>query len=136
MDTKGYRLFIYDDIDKKKEEDDDDDGSVLRSDYWKQINDNNNWKPLTDRIYTELDENGWLDDLLFMNKDIEKSNFEMKRLTIKESHKIGLIQYDEDVVAYFNNFDIELRSMQKYPFKMLMYIDYNIGEVFLIKYKN
>lgn len=134
MDTKGYRLFIYDDIDIKKE--DDDIGHDIRSDYWEQINDNKNWKPITDLIYTELDENGWLDDLLFMNKNVNKTNFEIKKIKLKESHKIGLIQYNEDIVAYFNNFDIELRNMQQYPFKMLMYINYINGKVYMIRYKN
>lgn len=128
MDIGGYRLFIYDDIDKKIK-------PSIRDYYWKQINNDKNWKPISDDIYNQLDENGWLDDLLFMDKDIDKNNFEIKKLKIKEEHKIGLEYYDEETVQYFNNFDTEIKNLQKYPFKLLMYINYNKGNVFFIKYK-
>lgn len=128
MDIGEYRLFIYDNVDKNIE-------PSIRDYYWKQINNDKNWKPINDKIYNELDENGWLDDLLFMDKNIDKNNFEIKKLKIKEEHKIGLEYYDEETVEYFNNFDTEIKDLQKYPFKMLMYINYNEGTVFFIKYK-
>jgi len=135
MDTRGYRLFIYDDIDKKNKEEDTDDVS-LWSEYWKQIKNEKDWISITDQIYKELYENGWLGDLFFMDKKLEETNFKMKVLKLKESHKIGLIRYSEDVVKYFNDFDIEIKTKLNKDYTFLMYIDYNSGSIIITKYKN
>jgi hypothetical protein len=51
-----------------------------------------------------------------------------------DEDKNGLINFDDDVVNDFNEFDIELKDSQKYPYNMIDMIDYNNGIVYILKY--
>lgn len=119
-----YKLFIYEDIDYS-----------IRKDYRKQVEDKSDWLSITDDIYNQVEEEGWIDDLEYMYGDINKEDIKYKELKITKKDKEGLINFDEDIVDDFNEFDIEIKETQKYPYKIIDFIDYENGKVYILKYK-
>lgn len=128
MDLKDYRLFIYDEINGDKEI-----KSTIRKEYWNQIYDNNNWTPLDKKIYDDINDKGWFDEFIENDMFIAIDNFLMKRIKISEKHKVGIIKFDDVEINYFIRFEIEIKN--KFPLGMLLYVDYDNGEVYIVKYK-
>ena len=54
-------------------------------------------------------------------------------LNLTSKDKNGLIEFDDDVIEKFNDFDIKLKSMSEYPFNKLDLIDYDNGVVYIIR---
>jgi hypothetical protein len=122
---KNYKLFIYEELD-----------SSIRKNYWMQIKDDKNWEPISSQLFDELLDEGWIEDLEYVYDDVNKDNILVKELELIDEDKNGLINFDDDVVNDFNEFDIELKDSQKYPYNMIDMIDYNNGIVYILKYKN
>jgi hypothetical protein len=121
----NFKLFIYEELDNS-----------IRKYYWMQINDENNWIPLTDKLYNDIMEEGWIDDLEYVYKNINKNDIVYKELILIDEDKSGLIEFDDDIINNFNEFDIEIKDKQKYPFNMIDMIDYENGKVYILKYNS
>ena len=118
----NYKLFIYEEVDNS-----------IRKYYWMQIEDGK-WTPLTDDLWKDILEEGWIEDLEYVYDEVNKENIVYKKLDLVDSDKQGLIDFDDDVINDFNEFDIELKDKQEYPFPMLDMIDYENGIVYILKY--
>ena len=120
----NYRLFIYEELDNS-----------IRKYYWMQIKDSSNWLPVTDELFIDLEEEGWIEDLEYgLDDGVCKGDLVYKELDLIEEDKNGLINYYYNIIEDFNEFDIEIKNTQKYPFKMIDFIDYQTGSVFIVKY--
>lgn len=122
---RSYKLFIYEELD-----------SSIRKYYWMQINDNKGWKPITDKLFNNISEEGWLEDLEYVYDDVNKEDIIFKELDLIDEDKKGLISFDDDIINDFNEFDIELKDGQKYPYNIIDMIDYDNGKVYILKYKS
>jgi hypothetical protein len=120
---ENYRLFIYEELDNS-----------VRKEYWNQIKDKDGWKPITDELYNDIEEEGWIEDLEFVYDNINKENIIYKELDLSNKDKEGLISFDDDIINDFNSFDIEIKDGQEYPFNTIDFIDYNNGIVYIVKY--
>jgi len=119
----NFKLFIYEELD-----------TSIRKYYWMQINDPEGWIPVTDELYDDIDQEGWTEDLEDIYDDIKQEDFVYKELELIDVDKNGLINYVDDIIEDFNDLDIEIKDKQKYPFKMIDFIDYDNGIVYIIKY--
>jgi len=121
---RSYKLFIYEELDNS-----------IRKHYWMQINDDKNWNPITDKMFNDLSNEGWIEDLEYVYDDVRKESITVKELELIDEDKEGLISFNDDVIEDFNDFDIEIKDGQKYPFNMIDMIDYEKGKVYILKYK-
>jgi hypothetical protein len=121
---KSYKLFIYEELD-----------SSIKKNYWMQINDDKGWNPISDELFNQLLDEGWIDDLEYVYDDVTKDNISVKELELIDEDKNGLISFDEDVINDFNELDIEIKDGQGYPYNMIDMIDYDNGIVYILKYK-
>jgi len=119
----NYKLFIYEQVDNS-----------IRKYYWMQINDEK-WTPLTDELWNDILEEGWIEDLEYVYDEVNKEDIVYKELDLVEEDKQGLINFDDDIVNDFNEFDIELKDKQEYPYPIIDMIDYENGIVYILKYK-
>lgn len=120
---KNYKLFIYEELDKS-----------IRKYYWMQINNKKRWNPITDELYNDLLDEGWIEDLEYVYDDVNKDDIVFKELELIDEDKEGLMTFDDDIVEDFNEFDIEIKDKQEYPYNMIDMIDYNNGKVYILKY--
>jgi archaellum component FlaC len=118
-----YKLFIYEELDNS-----------IRKYYWMQINNDKGWKPITDELYNDLLDEGWIEDLEYVYDDVNKEDIVFKELELIDEDRIGLMNFDDDILNDFNELDIEIKNGQKYPFNMIDMIDYNNGKVYILKY--
>ena len=103
------------------------------NDYINQLN-NNEYSKLTNKLFDEIEDEGWLEQLEdFYNKKFNKNNFSFITLKLTTNDRNGLINFDDDVIEKFNDFDIKLKSMSEYPFNKLDLIDYDNGVVYIIR---
>jgi len=107
--------------------------SLTVDDYINQLN-TNEYINITNKLFNDIEDEGWLEQLEdFYNRRFDKTNFKYMTLKLTDNDKQGLINFDDDVIEKFNDFDIKLKSMDKYPFKKLDLIDYDNGVVFIVK---
>lgn len=125
MELKDYKLFIYEDDMLR---------STIRKEYWKQMEDEQNWIPLNKKYYDEILDRGWLDEFISLNMFIDIENFNMKKIDISEKHQIGIIKFDDIEINYFIRFEMEVKN--RYPLKRMLFVDYEIGEVYIIKHNS
>jgi hypothetical protein len=112
--------------------------------YLNQINDPNNWKPITNDLFYMIEQEGWVEELTPEIEDDDyldtiekiKSRFTYKELNLLNIDKNGIIEGEESSIEFFNELDILLKSDQEYPYNTLDFIDYDKGKVYIIKYKN
>lgn len=103
------------------------------NDYINQLN-NNEYSKLTNKLFNEIEDEGWLEQLEdFYNRKFNKNDFSFTTLKLTTNDRNGLINFDDDVIEKFNDFDIKLKSMSKYPFNRLDLIDYDSGVVYIIR---
>jgi len=103
------------------------------NDYINQLN-NNEYSKLSDKLYSDIEDEGWLEQLEdFYNRKFNKNDFSFTTLNLTSKDKNGLIEFDDDVIEKFNDFDIKLKSMSEYPFNKLDFIDYDNGVVYIIR---
>ena len=103
------------------------------NDYINQLN-NNEYSKLTNKLYSDIEDEGWLEQLEdFYNRKFNKTDFSFTTLKLTSKDRNGLIEFDDDVIEKFNDFDIELKSMSEYPFNKLDLIDYDNGVVYIIR---
>jgi len=103
------------------------------NDYINQLN-NNEYSKLTNKLFNEIEDEGWLEQLEdFYNKKFNKNDFSFTTLKLTTNDRNGLINFDDDVIEKFNDFDIKLKSMSEYPFNKLDLIDYDNGVVYIIR---
>lgn len=100
-----------------------------------QINDSD-WKPLNNDMFEMILEEGWIDELEDKYSNLTINDFLFKELEISDNDKHGLINFNDDIVEKFNNFDIALKDKQEYPFYIIDFIDYDNGLVYLFKHLN
>lgn len=95
------------------------------NDYINQLN-NNEYSKLTNKLFNDIEDEGWLEQLEdFYNRKFNKNDFSFTTLKLTTNDRNGLINFDDDVIEKFNDFDIKLKSMSKYPFNRLDLIDYD-----------
>lgn len=103
------------------------------NDYINQLN-NNEYSKLTNKLFNEIEDEGWLEQLEdFYNRKFNKNDFSFTTLKLTTNDRNGSINFDDDVIEKFNDFDIKLKSMSKYPFNRLDLIDYDSGVVYIIR---
>ena len=103
------------------------------NDYINQLN-NNEYSKLTNKLFNEIEDEGWLEQLEdFYNRKFNKNDFSFTMLKLTTNDRNGLINFDDDVIEKFNDFDIKLKSMSEYPFNKLDLIDYDNGVVYIIR---
>jgi len=103
------------------------------NDYIKQLN-TNEYLSLTNKLFSCIEEEGWLEQLEeFYNREFDKTNFKYMTLKLTDNDKQGLINFNDDVIEKFNDFDINLKSIDNYPYNKLDLIDYDNGIVFIVK---
>ena len=129
MELRNYKLFIYEDINYKS-----DNKSSIREEYWKQLESEDRWVPITFDVYNSIYENEWMEDLISLKNDIDPDLFVMKELDLTERHRISLIRLDDFISNYFINFEMELKEKQERPRKLFLYTSFEEGKVFVIKY--
>jgi hypothetical protein len=107
--------------------------SLTADDYINQLN-SNEYLKLTKKLFNDIEDEGWLEQLEeFYNKKFDVNNFKYMMLKLTDNDKQGLINFDDDTIEKFNDFDIKLKSMDKYPYNKLDLIDYDNGIVFIVK---
>lgn len=107
--------------------------SVDVNTYISQI-DTNNYSLITGKLFNDIQDEGWVEQLEdFYNRKFVKADFEYTTLNLDADDKRGLIDFDDDIINKFNDFDIELKAKDEYPFKTLDVIDYDNGKVYIIK---
>ena len=107
--------------------------NISVDDYINQLN-INEYSKLTNKLFNEIDEEGWLEQLEeFYGNKFNKDDFSFTTLKLTQNDKNGLINFDDDVIEKFNDFDIKLKSMDEYPFRKLDLIDYDNGIVYIIR---
>ncbi len=103
------------------------------NDYINQLN-NNEYSKLTNKLFNEIEDEGWLEQLEdFHNRKFNKNDFSFTTLKLTTNDRKGLINFDDDVIEKFNDFDIKLKSISEYPFNKLDLIDYDNGVVYIIR---
>ncbi|MBX2983842.1 MAG: hypothetical protein KF843_14280 [Flavobacteriales bacterium] len=103
------------------------------NDYINQLN-NNEYSKLTNKLFNDIEDEGWLEQLEdFYNRKFNKNDFSFTTLKLTTNDRNGLINFDDDVIEKFNDFDIKLKSMSEYPFNRLDLIDYDSGVVYIIR---
>ncbi len=103
------------------------------NDYINQLN-NNEYCKLSNKLYSDIEDEGWLEQLEdFYNRKFNKNDFSFTTLKLMSKDRNGLIEFDDDVIEKFNDFDIKLKSMSEYPFNKLDLIDYDKGVVYIIR---
>jgi len=107
--------------------------SLTVDDYINQLN-SNEYLKLTKKLFNDIEDEGWLEQLEeFYNKKFDVNNFKYMMLKLTNNDKQGLINFDDDTIEKFNDFDIKLKSRDKYPYNKLDLIDYDNGIVFIVK---
>jgi len=108
---------------------------LTANDYLKQLK-NLSFKPITNSLFNEILEEGFVDDLIeIYNYDYSKSDFEYSELQLDLNDKIGLKTFEGEIISKFNKFDILLKDSQSgYP-KIVDFIDYDKGVVYIVKAK-
>jgi hypothetical protein len=107
--------------------------SLTVDDYMNQLN-TNEYLNLSNKLFNDIEDEGWLEQLEeFYKRKFDKTNFKYMTLKLTDNDKQGLINFDDDIIEKFNDFDIKLKSMDKYPFTKLDLIDYDNGIVFIVK---
>jgi hypothetical protein len=109
--------------------------NLIVDDYINQLN-SNEYSKLTKKLFSDIEDEGWLEQLEdFYNKKFDITNFKFMMLTLTNADKQGLINFDDDTIEKFNDFDIKLKSMGKYPYNTLDLIDYDNGIVYIVKFE-
>jgi hypothetical protein len=99
-----------------------------------QIN-GKDWKIISDNMFNDLKDEGWIGELTEVYGGLSKDNFTYIELDILESDEQGLIEFDDNTLNKFNDFDVKLKENQEYPFKVIDMIDYDNGKVYIIKFQ-
>lgn len=102
------------------------------STYFNQLI-NNKYLPLTDNLWEDLESDGFPDEVNDYKGDYNKNNYKYTIIKIGNKDKNGLINFDEDTIEKWNDFDIELKD--KYYPNYIDFIDYDNGIIYIIKYK-
>ena len=89
-----------------------------------------NWQPLNKEEEKEFEifDGDLLDRWNLTTKQLHKA-----KLTIPEEHAIGLKNNQEYYIELYNSFDIWLKEL--YKMNVIDFVDYETGEVYLIKGK-
>jgi len=90
---------------------------------------------ITNELWNDIQEEGFVDDLDdYYEETYEKEDFEYIKLNISKEDKQGLINFDDEIVNKFADFDFELKKEQEpdYP-TMVDFIDYDKGIVYIIR---
>jgi len=90
---------------------------------------------ITDELWNEIQEEGFVDDLNdYYGETYEQDDFETLILDISDDDKEGLIDFNDDTVNKFADFDYNLKKEQEpeYP-TMVDFIDYDNGIVYIIR---
>jgi hypothetical protein len=112
--------------------------------YWDQIKDKKDWKPITDELFDSIEEEGWVNDLTENmtdkeyddNREIIKSGFKYKILDLYYKWQKEEIKLEYSyTINTFKKFDKELKDSQEFPYYTVMFIDYDEGIIYIIKYK-
>jgi hypothetical protein len=100
-----------------------------------QVYNDDEYNDITSKIWEDIQEEGFVDDLEdYYDEKYNKDDFEYIMLKISDTDKQGLINFDEEIVEKFADFDFELKKEQEpdYP-TMVDFIDYDNGMVYIIR---
>lgn len=103
--------------------------------YLKQV-DTYIYNPISMMLFTEISQEGHVTSLREVyERKFTKKDFEYLILNISKKDQDGLKAYKDSAVNKFNRFDIELKERQKgYP-KIVDFIDYDNGVVYIVRVK-
>lgn len=94
----------------------------------------NEYMPVDFNVYTAIEEEGFVDDLRQQfNEEFTEDDFVYTLLQLDDEDKKGLINLTDETVSKFNQFDIHLKDSQDgYP-TVCDFIDYESGNVYIVK---
>jgi hypothetical protein len=106
------------------------------ADLFNQIK-NVQFLPISKKQYKILEEEGWIEELEESGNNIDYDLIEYIELTIPEEDKLELINFNDDILEKYNDFDIQLKNKQIHPpFHIIDMIDYDKGKIFIFKVKD
>ena len=105
--------------------------------FFHQIFKNNYYLPVSEELFNNLKDEGFIDELNnYYEKNFKIKDFEFFVLNISNYDRYGLIAMNEETIEKYNKFDIELKNKQKgYP-TIVDFIDYENGNIYIVKLKN
>ena len=71
-------------------------------------------------VFQEYEEGNYVDNWVYGN------------LKLSDEHRLGLIESESDTINFFNDLDFEIKEI--FGMKVIDFINYNTGEVVILKY--
>lgn len=121
MKVFKFKDFINESFDNKFEE------------YYNQIM-NNSYSDVSDKIWDNILLDGYPEEVNNWEGDFDKSNYKYLILNISESDKKCLKELNDDCIEKWNEFDIWLKDIAKLYPNYIDIIDYDSGEIYIVKY--
>jgi hypothetical protein len=91
------------------------------------------FKPITNELFNEILEEGFAEEVSSETEPNIK-DFLYDTLNLSDEDSKGLREFNDATINKFNSFDILLKDKQEgYP-KIVDFIDYDLGKVYIIKY--
>lgn len=100
-----------------------------RLNYYLDLIENSIYEKLDDIFFNDLLEEGFPYEI---ENGTNIDSWVKCSLKLKEEDRIGLIEFKEETVDFFNELDIEIKN--KYNLKIIDFIDYDAGIVYIIKH--
>ena len=92
---------------------------------------------LTPEVFDFICQEGWIQSI---EDDQERGlcfcDFEFLTLNLSPKDKSGLQRLDQNTIEKFNTLDIRIKNQQEYPYYTLDFIDYDMGVVYVIRFKS
>ena len=92
---------------------------------------------LTPEVFDFICQEGWIQ---LIEDDQERglcfADFEFLTLNLTTEDKSGLQRLDQNTIEKFNELDIRIKNQQEYPYYSLDFIDYDMGIVYIIRFKS
>lgn len=92
---------------------------------------------LTPELFDLITQEGWLGSIeLDREQECTIDDFEFLTLNLSPYDRDGLQRFDHNTIDKFNELDIRIKSQQEYPYYTMDFIDYEMGVVYIIRFKN
>lgn len=92
---------------------------------------------LTSQLFDLITLEGWLGSIeMDREQECTIDDFEFLTLNLSPDDRAGLQRFHQHTVDKFNELDIRIKNQQKYPYYTLDFIDYEMGIVYIIRFKD
>ena len=92
---------------------------------------------LTPELFDLITLDGWLGSIeVDREQECTIDDFEFLTLNLSQNDRDRLQRFDQIVVDKFNELDIRIKNQQEYPYYTLDFIDYEMGVVYIIRFKD